>query len=279
MGDKRQADPALASDIRHQNVEHHDLDAPMYDISHPNLRHLLERRRMREDMATLDELLAGRDTVRAVDIGAGTGRLTLQFVRRGWNVTAVDSSEGMTAILRSRYGRLPEDKRGALEIVHANAEEFLSETEGEFDLFAFSSVLHHLPDPLGVMRMCAERLAPGGCVYVTQEPMPVTGPVKTPAARIVKVLDEIVRAPQQLHRQAYRRARNLPRAKAGALVDVHVDAGLDVTALESALAEAGVQRRRFETYADRKTALIAWLDDRLFHTSGRYFRYIGQKME
>jgi len=277
MGDKQPAGPALASDIRHQNVEHHDLDAPMYDISHPNLRHLLERRRMREDLATLDELLANRDTVRAVDIGAGTGRLTLQFVRRGWNTTAVDSSEGMTAILQRRYQRLAEDNRGALEIVHANAEEFLAEAEGEFDLFAFSSVLHHLPDPLAIMRMCAERLAPGGCIYVTQEPMPATGPAKTSATRIVKVLDEIARAPQQLYRQAYRRAKHLPRAKAGALVDVHVDAGLDVAALESTLAEAGVQRRRFETYADRKTALIAWLDDRLFHTPGRYFRYVGQR--
>lgn len=279
MGDKQPAEPALASDIHHQNVEHHDLGAPMYDISHPNLRHLLERRRMREDMATLDELLADRDTVRAVDVGAGTGRLTLQFVGRGWNTTAVDSSEGMTAILRGRYERLAEDRRGELGIVHANAEDFLAEAEGEFDLFAFSSVLHHLPDPLGVIRMCAKRLAPGGCIYVTQEPMPVTGPTKTPAARIVKVLDEIVRSPQQLYRQVYRRARNLPRAKAGALVDVHVEAGLDVAALEDALAEAGVKRRRFETYADRKTAIIAWLDDRLFHTPGRYFRYIGQKTE
>jgi len=222
VADRERTDD-LATDIRHQNVD--------------------ERRRMCEDLATLDGLLADRDTVRAVDIGAGTGRLTLQFTRRGWNVTAVDNSEGMTAILQRRYERLPETGRGALEIAHANAEEFLADAEGEFDLFAFSSVLHHLPDPLGVMRMCAERLAPGGCIYVTQEPMPVTGPTKTPAARIVKVLDEIVRAPQQLQRQLYRRMRNLPRAKAGALVDVHVEAGLDVAALEDALAEAGVSRR------------------------------------
>ena len=274
MADDQRKDD-LAAEIVRQNIEHHDLDAPLYDLSHPNLHHLLERRRLRADLDLLEELLGDRHPVRAADVGAGTGRLSLQFVRRGWDVTAVDSSEGMLAIARARHERV--GGPGTLELVRATAEEFLDAAEGEFDLFAFSSVLHHLPDPLAVVRMCAGRLSEGGCIYITQEPMPVEGPRRTRTARIVKVLDEIVRAPQQVYRQVYRRARRLPRSRAGELVDYHVERGIDLPALERALADLGVQRRRLATYADRKTALVAYLDDHLFRTPNRYFRYIGQR--
>jgi len=66
-------------------------------------------------------------------------------------------------------------------------------------------------------------------------------------------------------------------ARAGELVDVHVPTGLDLPAIERALAEVGMERRRFVTYADRKTALVAWLDEQLFRTPNRYFRYIGRR--
>jgi len=102
MADREPVADDLAREIVRQNIEHHDASAPLYDISHPNLTHLYERRRLRHDMATLEELLAQKATVRAADIGAGTGRLTLQFARRGWDVTAADNSREM---LRIAYDR------------------------------------------------------------------------------------------------------------------------------------------------------------------------------
>ncbi len=247
----------------------------MYDISHPNLYHLLERRRLQADLKLLAELMGERRPLRVVDVGAGTGRLTLPFALRGWEVTAVDCSARMLQQLRQRYERAPAAAR--LELVCATVEDFLAHAAGDFDLFAFSSVLHHLPDPVDVVSRCLQRLRIGGCIYITQEPLPAPRP-RPIAEVIVQALDEVARTPQQLYRQVYRRLHRLPLARAGELVDVHVARGIDLPALEGALTAAGVQRHRFVAYADRKTALVAWLDDHLFFSPRRCFRYIGQKV-
>ena len=100
MVDKDPLSEDLARQIVRQNVEHHDASAPLYDISHPNLTHLYERRLLRQDLATVEQLLGDRQTVRAVDMGAGTGRLALEFTRRGWDTIAVDNSRRKKRSLR-----------------------------------------------------------------------------------------------------------------------------------------------------------------------------------
>ena len=277
MVDKDPLSEDLARQIVRQNVEHHDASAPLYDISHPNLTHLYERRLLRQDLATVEQLLGDRQTVRAVDMGAGTGRLALEFTRRGWDTIAVDNSREMLRIAHDKHQRLPEAGRGRLELVYEGAEQFLAGAEGEFDLFGFSSVLHHLPHWLEVVKLCAQRLAPGGCIYITQEPMPADVERKTPAMKVVQVLDEIVRGPQQVYRQVYCAVTGHPKARAGVLVDYHIRDGLDFDAMEAALEARGVDRRRFTRYKDRKTALVAYLDTALFRTPNWFFRYIGQR--
>ena len=75
----------------------------------------------------------------------------------------------------------------------------------------------------------------------------------------------------------YRLTRGRRNPRGGALVDYHVPQGLDFGAMEAALAELGVERRRFVRYQDRGTGLVAYLDDHLFRTPNWYFRYIGQR--
>ena len=111
MSEQEPVTEDLARRIIRENVEHHDASAPIYDISHPNLTHLYERRLLREDMAALEGLLAGKEEVRAVDVGAGTGRLALEFARRGWDVTAVDNSREMLRLAHDKHQRLPEAER------------------------------------------------------------------------------------------------------------------------------------------------------------------------
>lgn len=277
MADKQPLTDDLAREIVRQNVEHHDSSASLYDISHPNMTHWYERRLLGQDLALLEELLADRETVRAVDTGAGTGRLTLEFARRGWEVTAVDNSREMLRIAHNNYQRLPKETRGDLKLVHHSAEEFLAEAEGEFDLFAFSSVLHHLPHWLEVLRLCASRLSVGGCIFSTQDPLPVEVEGRPPGMMMVRLLDDIVRTPQRIRRLMYRLTRGRRNPRGGALVDYHVPQGLDFGAMEAALAELGVERRRFVRYQDRGTGLVAYLDDHLFRTPNWYFRYIGQR--
>lgn len=56
---------------------------------------------------------------RAVDIGCGGGRDTLELLRRGWSVIAIDVTQGALDQVRDRAG----DAGERLELVHARMEE------------------------------------------------------------------------------------------------------------------------------------------------------------
>lgn len=285
MSDERPQDapeedaPTTDGDVERRilgaNTEHHDRNVRLYECSHPNLSHFYERYLLRQDLAELERLLAGR-RVKAVDVGAGTGRLALEFARRGWDVSAVDCSREMLRVLADRHQRLPA-RKGALNLVVSDAEQFMAESEERFDLIAFSSVLHHLPRGLEILGEAARRLSEGGCIYVTQEPLPTTAPLKTPAARALKLLDDFFRLPQLLHRAIVRLSVPKHEVPDGALIDCHVPQGLDIEAFEERLAAENVERRLLRRYKDRKSAAMAWLDTNLLRTPNWYFRYIGQR--
>ncbi len=265
----------LGRRILRANIEHHDRNVALYECSHPNLSHLYERYLLRRDLSELEDLLAGQQ-VRAVDVGAGTGRLALAFARRGWNVTAVDCSREMLRVLADRHQRLPAEM-GDLTPAVCDAEQFLARGDEQFDLIAFSSVLHHLPGGLEILGDAARRLNEGGCLYVTQEPLPPTVPLKAPAMRVLKLLDDLFRLPQLVHRAIVRLSVPKHAVADGALIDYHVPGGLDIEAFEQRLAAEGIERRLLRRYKDRKSAVMAWLDTNLLRTPNWYFRYIGQR--
>ncbi len=64
---------------------------------------------------------AGRFKTPMLEIGAGSGRLTLPLAREGVSVVAVDISPAMLALLRSRLEREPGAVQRRVEIVEADA--------------------------------------------------------------------------------------------------------------------------------------------------------------
>ena len=90
---------------------------------------------------------------RALDVGAGTGALTAELVRRGATVAAVDPSPEFVAVLR---GRIPE-----IEVQEAPAEELPFEA-GSFDVALAQLVIAFVSDgPAAVAEMArvARRVA------------------------------------------------------------------------------------------------------------------------
>jgi len=84
--------------------------------------------------------LAGGETV--LDVGAGTGHLTDAFRRRGHKVVAVDAAAGMLV-------RNPGTAR-----VRADARRLPFRT-GAFTIAVESNLLHHVDDPVAVLREMA----------------------------------------------------------------------------------------------------------------------------
>jgi len=91
---------------------------------------------------------------RVLDVGAGTGFLSLAAARLGHRVTALDLSEGMLARLRAHAGR----EGLNVEVVHGGAED---PPAGPFDAVVERHLLWTLPDP-GAALAAWRAVAPEG---------------------------------------------------------------------------------------------------------------------
>ncbi|TGN65907.1 class I SAM-dependent methyltransferase [Nocardioides eburneiflavus] len=127
------------------------------------------------------EMLAplGLAPARILDLGAGTGQTAEALLRLfpDAEVTLVDPAPGM---LRAARAKLP----GAT-FVEEDAAAFLAASAGRWDLVSAIGCLELVPDLFEVLRLAAARLAPGGHLVASHEPLLGTGV----QARPVSILD------------------------------------------------------------------------------------------
>jgi SAM-dependent methyltransferase len=127
-------------------------DAPTYDIwpEHGALS-ALERAAWASELSRV----LPREGRTLLDIGAGTGFLSMAAARLGYQVTALDISEGMLARLQASAAR----DGLTIATVHAPADE---PPEGPFDAVIERLALWTLPDPGRALRAWRSVTAPGG---------------------------------------------------------------------------------------------------------------------
>ena len=115
--------------------------------------------------AWLRGVLVGRHGASALDLGCGTGRVAGLLAAQYDQVLAVDLSEQMLGVARSR--------RSHPRVTYALDD--LSDVTGRYDLVVSVMVLHHVPDLPRALDHIAELVAPGGLALLidaTQSPKP-----------------------------------------------------------------------------------------------------------
>lgn len=95
-----------------------------------------------------------------LDLGCGTGSLSLLAAEQGHRVTAVDRSEPMLALAREKLAGT-----GARVLVGDAA---APPVTGRFDAVLVRHVLWALPDPAGALRSWARLLRPGGRLVLVE---------------------------------------------------------------------------------------------------------------
>ena len=153
----RKLDPKLVEELVDAGSREHYSDAALYDH---------EYRRRRADVTFYRELARKRfgGPGRILELGAGSGRITVPLARDGHEVVALDQSPAMIAALRGRITKLPAAVAPRITVLPGDLCTFTA--PGKFSLvIAAFNVLEHLYTR-GELDACLRRvtshLAPGG---------------------------------------------------------------------------------------------------------------------
>jgi SAM-dependent methyltransferase len=102
-------------------------------------------------------------TDRVLDFGCGTGWTSAMLARTGAEVTGTDISERALAIARESAARTAGARARHLRFLGFNGTR-IEAPDGHFDFVLVFDALHHLPNPVTVLRECARVLGPHGCL-------------------------------------------------------------------------------------------------------------------
>ncbi|HEY6035183.1 MAG TPA: methyltransferase [Kofleriaceae bacterium] len=170
--------PDLIDDLVDAGSREHYADAALYDY---------EYRRRRADVTFYRELAKQRGGP-ILDLGCGSGRVTVPLARDGHAVHGLDQSEAMLAKLRARVAQLPAAVAQRITVSTGNLCTF--DAPGRYPLaIAAFNVLEHLYTR-GELHACLQRvaaaLAPGG-VFAFDVQMPdLAWLIRDPAKRWAK---------------------------------------------------------------------------------------------
>jgi ubiquinone/menaquinone biosynthesis C-methylase UbiE len=109
---------------------------------------------------------AGNDhaSLRILDLGAGTAQIPIELARRAPHVkiTAVDAAESMLALARTNIAAANLTDRIDVALADAKTLPF---ADGAFEAVLSNSIVHHIPDPRGVIAEAVRVTAPGGLLF------------------------------------------------------------------------------------------------------------------
>ncbi len=127
-----------------------------------------------------------RDSDRVLDIGCGTGLLSLRFLRASeCSVVGVDNSREMIGIFREKIEKLGIGEKMRLSLMDASSLRFGKES---FDVVASTVTLHHLKDKLKSLKTIHKILRPSGKLVIGDIDMDTTGKL-TDERRMRRILD------------------------------------------------------------------------------------------
>jgi len=122
---------------------------------------------------------------RILDIGCGTGLLSLKFLQKtGCSVVGVDCSGEMMAIFKDKIKKLGLKDRVLLNLMDAGSLKFRDNT---FDKVVSSVTLHHLKNKLPALKTVLRVLKPGGAFIIGEIDMDTTG-IHTDTRRLKRIL-------------------------------------------------------------------------------------------
>jgi demethylmenaquinone methyltransferase/2-methoxy-6-polyprenyl-1,4-benzoquinol methylase len=108
---------------------------------------------------------------RILDVATGTGMVAFALAARGAEVTALDQSEAMLAVARSRYAGAGAGAGGQISFITGEAEHLPFE-DASFDALTFTYLLRYVDDPAATLTELARVVRPGGRIGMVEFGVP-----------------------------------------------------------------------------------------------------------
>lgn len=147
------------------NIKAHDRTAGEYERRHGEIFNDIEQARLSAALEEVIETITYSErTVKALDVGCGSGNLTRHLIDLGVHTVAADVSENFLELVERRFS-----STGLCETLKLNGRDLANIEDHTFDIAAAYSVLHHVPDYLHLVREMCRVLKPGGVIYLDHE--------------------------------------------------------------------------------------------------------------
>ena len=100
-----------------------------------------------------------------LDLGTGTAQIPIELCRRfaDCRVLAVDAATSMLDL--ARYNLAAAGLTQRIQLAHVDAKK-LPYKDGMFDIVMSNSIIHHIPEPLDVLREAVRVTQPSGLVFI-----------------------------------------------------------------------------------------------------------------
>ncbi len=167
-----------------QSDKGYDLAAKFYDEKEKYLNSFEQNK--------LIPMLGDVPDKRVLDVGAGTGRLSIMLAKRGAQVTALDVSPKMLEMIREKCRR---DVACNVSTVVGDAESLPFE-DNSFDIVTAAFLIVHLKDPKRFFDEVYRVLKDGGIFVVTNINQKDPPEVKTPDGNII--IESFYHRPEQV---------------------------------------------------------------------------------
>ncbi len=165
-GEMGQDHRAIALRANVDTYEH--FDERRYVNGAPHLKHKSIGKIYRSLVTTaLDRIRRDPTAVDVLELGAGNGLASIPWFERKVRLTAVDSSQSMLQDLTRKaapYGLKP-------RLIVDDVMNYVGTTEASFDIVTHVSMIHHVPDYLGLLARSTTRVRAGGCLLTFQDPL------------------------------------------------------------------------------------------------------------
>jgi ubiquinone/menaquinone biosynthesis C-methylase UbiE len=157
----------LHEKILAENRRVHALESRLYLERHPEQTNFFQTKILQKSLARLNAELEKPDSI-FLDLGCGTGYLTLELLALGNRLTGVDLSPEMLDALRQK---IPAAMQSKFTFNVSGVEDFLETDTESYDAVVLSALLHHLYDYESTIKKICRKLASGGCLWIFFEPL------------------------------------------------------------------------------------------------------------